>query len=237
MALPQRVKDLLIKRDTLDVGLKKSNEYRIREYIKNYLNDLEEILWVLDRLPGKQSKKLYKDEDVYRLLELTERALVTLDFMPIQRNEEGRLVAMKSLEAIHKEGGSPRSFSISHEATDLDKNRFSALQKHIARLEKFVQSRQGAIYNDLDKVYLKDPIAKAKKEGYEPATVSEREQYIPRLTPEQYHFQEVQGILTGLGFRNIEYPADVEILREALHSEEGKALKKKFDAMQAQPPK
>lgn len=237
MSLPPLVKDRLINRDKLDIGLKKSNEYRVREYIKNYLNDLEEIIWILNTLPGKQFKKLFKDEDVFQLLEIAERALVNLDFMPIQRNDEGKLIAVKRLPADPIEGGSPRTFSIEREATDLDKDRHSALQKHIARLERFVRPLQYAIHNDLDRAYLKDIIKMAKREGYEPATLpTERDRFIPRLTPEQYHFRDIQSTLTGIGFRNIEYQSDIEILKEALHSDEGKALIKKFKSMQ-EPPK
>ena len=237
MSLPQLAKDRIIKRDLLDIGVKKSNEYRVREYIKDYLKDLEEIIWVLDTLPDKQFKKLFKDEDVYRLLEIVERALVNLDFTPIQRNEEGKLIAVKHLLTTHVDGGTGRTFSISREATDLDKDRFSNLQKHIARLEKFVQPLPHAIYNELDKIYLKDLVIKAKKEGYEPVTVHERDRFIPRLTPEQYRFREVQSTLIGLGFRHIEYQSDIETLREALHSAEGKALIEKFKSMQELSPK
>lgn len=236
MSLPQLVKDRLIKRDLLDIGVKKSNEYRIREYIKDYLKDLEEIIWVLDTLPDKQFKKLFRDEDVYRLLEIVERALVNLGFMPIQRNEEGKLIAVKHLSTDHIDGGAGRTFSISREATELDKDRFSNLQKHIARLEKFVQPLQHAIYNDLDKIYLKDLVIKAKKEGYESATVHEKDRFIPRLTPEQYRFQKLQGTLKMIGFRHIEYQSDVEILKEAMRTEEGKALLQKFKSMQPEEP-
>ncbi len=235
MSLPALVKDRLIRRDSIDTGLKKSNEYRVREYIKNYLKDLEEIIWILDTLPDKQFKKLFKDEDVYRLLEITERAIVNLDFVPIQRNAEGKLIAAKTLNANSTDvrtGNQSRPFSVIRDATELDKDRHSTLQKHISRLEKFVRSFHHAIFNDLDRIYLKDLIIKAKKEGYEPVTLPERDRFIPRLTPEQYHFQELQGTLMGLGFRHIEYQSDIEILKEAMRTEEGKTLLKKFRSLQ-----
>lgn len=231
MSLPQLVKDRLIKRDLLDGGVKKSNEYRVREYLKNYLKDLEEIIWVMDTLPDKQFKKLFKDEDVYRLMEIAERALVNLDFMPIQRSEDGKLIAIKSLEADPLEGGSPRTFSIEREAIDTDKTRHSALEKHIARLERFVRPLHGAIHNDLDSAYLKDLIRMAKKEGYVPIALPEQDRYLPRLTPAQQRFERVRGVLSGFGIWGIEYPSDLQTLKEAMRSAEGKALIKKFESM------
>lgn len=230
--MPQLVKDRLIKRDLLDTGVKKSNEYRVREYIKDYLNDLEEIIWVFDTLPDKQFKRLFKDEDVYRLLEIAERALVNLDFMPIQRNEDGKLIAVKRLATMWKNGISGPTFPSDREATNLDKDRYSTLRKHISRLKKFVHPLQYAIRNDLDSIYFKDLIIKAKKEGYEPATHPEIDRFVPRLTPKQYQFQEDRGILDQLGFCGIEHPADLETLKEALQTGEGKSFQEKFKSMQ-----
>lgn len=229
--MPQLVKDRLIKRDLLDIGVKKSNEYRVREYLKDYLKDLEEIIWVLDTLPDKQFKKLFKDEDVYRLLEIAERALVNLDFMPIQRNEDGKLIAIKSLIADSSEGGLPHTYSIEREATDTDKNRHSALEKHIVRLEKFVRPLHAAIYNDLDRAYLKDLIKTAKKDGYAPIALPEQDRFLPRLTPTQQQFERRRAVLSGFGIWGIEYPSDLETFKEAMRSTEGKALIKKFESM------
>jgi predicted DNA-binding protein len=230
MPLPSLVKDRLVKRDSLDIAIKKSNEYRVREYIKNYLNDLEEIVWVLDKLPEKQFKKLYKDEDVYRLLDIANRAAIHLDFWPIRRNEDGILLAVKRLLAPPAEG-LPRMFSISREATDQDKERFNNLQMHIGRLEKFVQPLRCTIYNESDKIYFKELAMMAKKAGYKPSMVPERKSYLPQLTPEQHRFRQIQSALAGLGFSHIDSPEDLERLREAMHSDEGKTLKEKMESM------
>jgi len=239
MPLPQLVKDRLIKRDGLDIAIKKSNEYRVREYVKNYLNDLEETVWILDTLPEKQFKKLFKDEDVYRLLDIANRAAIYLDFLPLQRSEDGRLLALKSLEGIPN-NGSPRTFSISREAIDQDKKRFLNLQKHIARLEKFVQPTRGVIYNNLDKTYFNELAMTAKKAGYCPAKAPEIDTegslYLPKLTPEQRWVRQVQANLIYIGFDDINSREDLKILQDAMITEEGKALIEKFRSMQAEPP-
>ena len=214
MPLAPGMKEKLIHREETDVPNRKANEYNIRQYVLRHFNDVEEILWILDTLPERQIKKLFKDEDIYRFLEITEKALVYLDFMPIRRYEDGSLFAEKGLMGA-PENGSPRVFSTSRPANDQDIQRYTTLQKHIARLETFVRPRPGVIYNDLDRVYFRDLIKEVKRSGYEPAETHETEgvQYIPRLTTEQRCFREQQRVLAGIGF-DVNSPEDIERLKE-----------------------
>jgi len=48
---------------------------------------------------------------------------------------------------------------------------------------------------------------------------------------------EDRMVLDMLGVRGIECPSDLEILREALQTDEGKALMEKFKSMLEPPPK
>jgi hypothetical protein len=113
------------------------------------------------------------------------------------------------------ENGSPRVFSTSRPATDQDLQRYTTLQKHIARLETFVRLHPGVIYNNLDRIYFKDLIKDAKRNDYEPAETPETEgiRYIPRLTEEQRWFREQQRVLAGFGF-DVHSQEDIEVLRE-----------------------
>lgn len=234
-------RDRLLNRpgDESDEEIRKDrrlNDFYVRKALKRWFGSIQDINLALNALPKKQITELFKeetkDEDVFVLLEIAERALVNLDFMPIQRNEDGKLIAVKRLETKWIDGISGPTFPSDREATDLDKGRYSTLRKHISRLKKFVHPRQYAIHNDLDSIYFKDLIIKAKKEGYEPATRPEIDRFVPRLTPKQYQFQEDRGILDQLGFCGIEHPADLETLKEALRSREGKAFQEKFKSMQ-----
>jgi hypothetical protein len=198
MTLPERVKERLVKRDGLDIAVKKSNEYRVREYVKDFFKDLEEIAWVLDMLPWKQQTKLFRDEDVYRLLELAERAMVALDFIPLRIEDNGKLVAEKRIDAF-PENGSPRYFSTSGPATGQDIQRFGALKRHLARFVKFERIGPFAIVSNLDKIYYKDLIKEAKRTDYEPVELAETPEHLwlPRLTDGQKRFREVQQVLGG----------------------------------------
>jgi len=217
------------------------NDFYVRKALKRWIGSIQDINLALNTLPERQISELFKegikDEDVFVLLEIAERALVNLDFLPIQRNEAGKLIAVKNLVTYPVDGEGPeRDFSIKREATDLDKDRFSNLQKHIARLEMFVKPQQATICNDLDRLYFKYITKIAKREGHEPEILPEQNRFLPRLTPEQYRFREKQALLIGLGVRHIEYPSDVETFKEAMCSDEGNALIKKFHSMQAEPP-
>jgi hypothetical protein len=214
MPLTPEQQKKLRDREQLDNETRKANEYRVRKFAKTWIKSLEDMLLVLKILPERQVVRLFNDEDAIRLLEIAERVLVYLDFMPIRRYENGDLFAEKSLEGI-PENGSPRTFSTGSPATDLDLERYTRLQKHIARLETFVRASPGVIYNDLDRVYFRDLIKIVKKNGYEPAETPETEgvRYIPRLTEEQRQFRKQQSMLKGLGFE-INSPEDLEALRE-----------------------
>jgi hypothetical protein len=219
MPLTPEQRKKLHDREQLDNETRKANEYRVRKYAKTWIESLEDMLLVLKILPERQVVRLFNEEDVIRLLEITERMLVYLDFMPIRRYENGDLFAEKSLLGM-PENGSPCAFSISRPATDLDLERYTELQKHIARLETFVRPSPGTIYNDLDRVYFRDLIKIVKKKGYEPTETSETEgvRYIPRLTEEQRQFRKQQSVLIGLGFK-IHSPEDLEALKEKNRSE------------------
>jgi hypothetical protein len=88
MTLPSLVKDRLIHRNELDTATKKTNEYRARKYVKNYLKDLEEILWILDTLPETQISKLFTYNDVYQLFDLTEKLVKKLGPSPVAAPDE-----------------------------------------------------------------------------------------------------------------------------------------------------
>jgi len=143
------------------------NDFYVRKALKRWLGSIQDIDLALNTLPEKQIKKLFTDEDVFRFLGIAEKALVYLDFMPIQKYENQTVFAKKSLMGSI-ENGSPQVFSTERPATAQDIDRYNALRKHITRLETFTHTSPQSINEDLDLVYFRDLIKDAKKRGYEP---------------------------------------------------------------------
>jgi len=178
MPLTPLMKDRLVRRDELkekDPAAKKSNEYNVRRYVQNYLKDLEEILWILDMLPENQLRRIFKnDEDVYNLLELVERALVFLDFMPVKEYKVSLdvplgLVKEKALLA-EDEDGNTRVFPSSYPATEQDIRRHHKIHEYINRLKKFIELRPGCLYktSKLNHIYYSELIKDVIRKKYTP---------------------------------------------------------------------
>lgn len=151
------------------------NDFYVRKELKRWLGSIRDVNLALNTLSDRQTSDLFKNgevfsyEDVLGLLEIVERALVCLDFVPLQRRGSA-IYAEKSLIADPKEGnGHPHVFSKGWVATEQDIEKFAALMKHIERLQKFERPGPWDISGPLDKIYFKDLIDMADKEGYEPA--------------------------------------------------------------------
>jgi len=225
MSLPALVKDRLIKREGLDTDIKKSNEYRVREYVKDFFKDLEEILWIFDMLPEKQHKNLFRDEDAHRLLEIAERALVNLEFMPLRRLNNGEQVVEKSLAARSRDSKVSRMFSTSGQAEDRDLQRFITLKARLFNFEKFTSPGPRQIYNALDKSYYKDIIKMAKREGFDPIeSKTTAKFFIPKWTEDEMLFRETEKSLQRWGIY-VDSPEELIAIKDWL--EEQKNLKQK----------
>jgi hypothetical protein len=85
MPLTPIQKERLVNRNLDEyANVKRANDYLVRQYVKNCLNDLEEVLWILDILPSKQLDKLFKPKDIQRLELLEEKILEHFDFKPTE---------------------------------------------------------------------------------------------------------------------------------------------------------
>jgi hypothetical protein len=190
------------------------NDFYVKKALKRWVDSIEDVNIALGILPEKQTRGLFEDEDIFQLLEIVERALVYLNFVPLRRGGDGELHAEKSM-AAHPETGRPKNYIESRPANDQDKKRFGALKRYLARFAKFERPGPWAVYEDLDRIYYKDLIKKAEKEGYEPVDAGETPDHLwlPQLTDAQRKFREEQRLLMGLGF-DIETLAELEELKQ-----------------------
>jgi hypothetical protein len=84
MRLSESQKERLINREQQDTATRRYNEFSIRKFFRSVLDSLEDLLLILERLPERQIAKIFKDEDVYRLQAIEEKALYYLDFKPFR---------------------------------------------------------------------------------------------------------------------------------------------------------
>jgi len=180
MPLPPLVSERLLHREELDTATRKANEYRARQYIKNYLNDLEEIVWILDMLPQNQVAKLFKDEDLYRLQALEEKILIYLDFTPLE------IASITDLASITEPDGSTKqaektllvsnptknneraTISKGRDATNQDIERALKLNHHLLNIEDFVFKSPGIIGSRDLEYYYRELVQMARKQKLVP---------------------------------------------------------------------
>jgi hypothetical protein len=170
MPLPPLVSDRLLHREELDTATRKANEYRARQYIKNYLNDLEEIVWILDMLPQNQVAKLFKDEDLYRLQALEEKILIYLDFTPldilsiIELDGSPKHAEKTLLVSNPMKNNERATISKGRNATDQDIERASKLNHHLLNIGDFIFKSPGIIGSRDLEYYYRELVQMARKQ-------------------------------------------------------------------------
>lgn len=113
-------RERLITRESLkDAKNRATNDLRVRKKLIAWLKNVPDVLLILEKLPKEQTASVLSDEDVYKLLKLTEETIRVREFTPI----EGRIVW-------------PKWVSQKGEATDLDIWRSLKLYRHVNRLVK-----------------------------------------------------------------------------------------------------
>jgi len=73
-------------------NIRKRNDLVVRNKIKSWLNNIEDINFVLQYLPKRQSRKIISDDEVYSLLRVLESLLEVLVFMPIEQTTRGQAI-------------------------------------------------------------------------------------------------------------------------------------------------
>lgn len=148
MKLPNLVKDRLVRRDELDTETKKSNEFRVRKYVKDSLKNLDEIIWILDTLPENQVSKIFAYEDAYRLFKLTEKVVAVLGPSPIAAaDEKGKHHVFRhfKVDLSNRLSGLTKSMvgvDVVYEPSDEEVKFFRELEDHITELEATYQRNE-----------------------------------------------------------------------------------------------
>lgn len=71
--------DRILRRDKLDPVSRKNNEVAVRNHLSKFLESVDGINFILDKLPKNQLKRLVTDEIIIRFLELANKMLLLYD--------------------------------------------------------------------------------------------------------------------------------------------------------------
>ncbi|MGD0951517.1 MAG: hypothetical protein ABR985_03840 [Methanotrichaceae archaeon] len=147
MLLSEKQRKYLLERETLDVQSRKTNDYAVRNHLKDYLDDADDALFILHHLPPKQIQKIVSNKNYEHILNFLDLAHELLKMYEL---DYGFVVRAASF-------GEPKLFSFSENDPIMSK----ALKNHIKELTeicKIVDAKAG----------LADLIADAKHYGQEP---------------------------------------------------------------------
>ena len=143
MPLTDTQKDHLIRRDELPIAIKKNNEFAIRKGLEKFLKSVNDAWFILLLLPKKQIKRFLKDEDVYSLLKLAEKAMEILEFAPIEgdRPEDWRVTTVSVDDETNE-----RTWNKPRPANDRDIERSVKMDYYISQLGKYSSGRDPAAW-------------------------------------------------------------------------------------------
>lgn len=111
--------------------------FRILEKIRSSLDDLLEVNQVLEKLPRKSHEKAFREEHVYTLFDLLEKAIIGAGIMPIAPTPNG--VPHVMAEFKHFEGDDYfGSYKVHRRATPEEITRLESIRAQIKRLEELV---------------------------------------------------------------------------------------------------
>lgn len=113
--------------------------FRIVEKVRTFLDDVAEVNRVLERLPIKSRKKAFKDAHVYELFDLIEKAIISLDMLPIMTDPQtGTAFVYGEFEATPGKGNTSGVYKFTRPATDEEFARWEGISAQIKRLQELI---------------------------------------------------------------------------------------------------
>lgn len=81
--------------------IRKRNDLIVRNKLKSWLKNAEDVNFILHHLPTRQISKAVTDEDVYELLDIVKALLAILDFIPVEKNSYNQYIVVKPVDTKH----------------------------------------------------------------------------------------------------------------------------------------
>ena len=152
MFLVEKQKTRFDNYENLPPREKSTFTFRILEKIRTLLDDVVEANQVLEKLPHKSREKAFRDEHIYALFDLLEKAIIGVGIMPIAPSPNGTLYAMAEFE--HRENDDFWGvYKVNRLATPEEIKRLNSIKAQIKRLEELVsdpyRASTGLTFNEM----------------------------------------------------------------------------------------
>ena len=160
MFLVEKQKARFENYDTLPPREKATFTFRILEKIRTLLDDSVEANQVLEKLPRKSREKAFREEHIYALFDLLEKAIIGVGIMPIAPSPGGALYTMAEFE--HRENDDVFGvYKVHRLATPEEVKRLESIKAQIKRLEELVsdpyKASTGLTLNEMRSMLEKRP--------------------------------------------------------------------------------
>lgn len=166
MSVP-RVKPLLsptekdrLKNPPTDANIRKRNNLIVKEKIKRWLSDANDVLFALEYLKDTKTEGVFPDEDIFALFNATEKLLNRLIFMPVEGEPQHPFIAWWEVVTLKdakkfKDATPGTLASFGRRATPADLERNYQVQKFVESLKNHYPSDPKKVSSAYKKYYKK----------------------------------------------------------------------------------
>ena len=165
MFLVEKQKARFENYDTLPPREKATFTFRILEKIRTLLDDSVEANQVLEKLPRKSREKAFREEHIYALFDLLEKAIIGVGIMPIAPSPPPFETPYVMAEFEYRENDDYwGTYKVHRKATPEEIKRLESIKAQIKRLEELVsdpyKASTGLTLNEMRSMVEKHPPTK-----------------------------------------------------------------------------
>jgi hypothetical protein len=131
-----------LKNPPIDPNIRKRNNLIVKEKIKRWLNDANDVLFALNHLKDTKIEGVFPDEDIFALFNATDRLLERLDFAPVQGEPQRPFIVWMDVvtpkDARKNKDATPGTWAnFGRRATPVDLERNWQVQEFVRNLKRF----------------------------------------------------------------------------------------------------
>jgi len=130
-------KERLDERDSLAMKIKTGNDFVVRKKLKTWLADIDDVNFILTKLPDKQLNKLISNKTIFGLMRLVENLLYTIGVPHVVEGEytpSGKLVRRPTEKTVARPSLRRGFYDVMRKAQPEELERRDYLMSHIINL-------------------------------------------------------------------------------------------------------